>query len=124
MDNKSGLRPVEDKVLLKPDKVSDMAGTYLVKPEIVRAQEQMAQVRAYLIEHGPNAFEDWSEPKPKAGDRVYVCKYAGIDGIRGADGDTYKICSDKDITAIIESDPEVDEFLGTRKPLGRSLADE
>ena len=119
MENTSGLIPVEDKVLLLPDKVSDTAGMYLVKPDIVKAQEQMAQVRATLVAVGPNAFETWEAPIPKAGDRVYVCKYAGIDGIKGADGQVYKICDQQDITAIILKDPEVDEFLGTRKPLGR-----
>ena len=119
MENTSGLIPVEDKVLLLPDKVSDTAGMYLVKPDIVKAQEQMAQVRATLVAVGPNAFETWEEPVPKAGDRVYVCKFAGIDGIRGADDQIYKICDQQDITAIILKDPEVDEFLGTRKPLGR-----
>lgn len=119
MENTSGLEPVEDKVLLLPDKVSDTAGGYIVKPDFVKYQEQMAQVRALLVATGPNAFENWDEPKPQAGQRVYVCKYAGIDNIQGADGDVYKICTDKDITAIIHSDPERDEFLGTRKPLGR-----
>ena len=120
MENNSGLLPVENKVLLLPDKVSDTVGLFgLVKPDIVKAQEQMAQVRATLIAVGSNAFETWEEPIPKAGDRVYVCKYAGIDGIKGADGNIYKICDERDITAIILEDPEEDEFLGTRKPLGR-----
>lgn len=118
MENKSGLEPVEDKVLLLPDKVSEEIGP-IIKPMVVREQEQMAQVRATLIACGPNAFEDWDEPKPKPGQRVYVCKYAGIDGIQGADGEKYKICTDRDITAIISKDPVRDEFLGTRKPLNK-----
>ena len=117
-ENTSGLIPVEDKVLLLPDKVSNTIGP-LWKPEVVKAQEQMSQVRATLIACGSNAFEDWDDPKPKEGDRVYVCKYAGIDNINGADGEKYKICTDRDITAIIVKDPESEEFLGTRQPLGK-----
>ena len=123
MKNESGLQPVEDKVLLLPDKVSDMAGQFLVKPDIVKAQEQMAQVRATLIAIGSNAFENWDEPIPKIGNRVYVCRYAGIDGIKGADGEIYKICDQRDITAIIIEDPEENEFLGTRQPLGKARAE-
>jgi len=119
MKNESGLEPVEDKVLLLPDRVSDSIRNLIVKPEMVKAQEQMAQVRATLVASGPNAFESWDEPHPQPGQRVYVCKYAGIDGIAGADGNSYKICTDTDITAIIHKDPDVDEFLGTRQPLSR-----
>ena len=119
MENESGLLPVEDKVLLLPDEVSDSVGP-IVKPDIVKAQEQMAQVRATLIASGPNAFIEWDDPKPSPGNRVYVCKYAGIDNISGADGKKYKICTDQDITAIIIQDPEKDEFLGTRQPLGKT----
>ncbi len=118
--NTSGMQPVEDKVLLLPDKVSEKAGEFIHKPQTVQAQEQIAQVRALLVAFGGNAFEDWGEPIPKPGDRVMVCKYAGILDITGADEETYQLCTDRDITAILVEDAETDVFLGTRKPLGGS----
>ena len=121
--NTSGLLPVEDKVLLLPDKVSEKVGV-IHKPQVVQAQEQIAQVRALLVACGGNAFEDWGEPIPKDGERVMVCKYAGILDIAGADGDTYQLCTDRDITAILEEDPDPDILLGTRKPLGLGGSDE
>jgi len=115
--NTSGMSPVEDKVLLLPDKVSEKVGV-IHKPEIVQAQEQIAQVRALLVAFGGNAFEQWGEPIPKEGDRVMVCKYAGILDITGADDETYQLCTDRDITAILTEDPRTDTFFGTRKGLG------
>lgn len=116
--NTSGMIPVEDKVLLLPDKVSEKVGG-LYKPEVVQAQEQIAQVRALLVAVGGNVGEDWGEPIPKPGDRVMVCKYAGILDILGADGETYQLCTDRDITAILIEDPAKDTFFGTRQPIGK-----
>jgi co-chaperonin GroES (HSP10) len=120
MENKSGMVVVQDKVLLLPDKVSDTVFG-IVKPEIVKAQETWAQTRATVIDVGPNAFETWEEPTPKAGDKVYVCRYAGIDGIKGADGEFYKIAPDVDITAIIYEEPE-EEIGSARKPIFKKEA--
>jgi co-chaperonin GroES (HSP10) len=117
--NTSGMEPVEDKVLLLPDIVSEKVGA-IHKPQRVQTQEQLSQVRALLVAFGGNAFENWGEPIPKDGDRVMVCKYAGILDIEGADGDTYQLCTDRDITAILVEDPVRQEFLGIRKPLGGS----
>lgn len=114
--NPSGLLPVEDKVLLLPDQVTEQIGS-LYKPEIALAQEQMAQVRALLIAVGGNCFEDWDEPIPKIGDRVMVCKYAGIMDIPGADGRKYQLCTDRDITAILLAPPAGESLLTIRKPL-------
>jgi co-chaperonin GroES (HSP10) len=117
--NPSGLHPVEDKVLLLPDRVSEQVGQ-LYKPERAMAQEQMAQVRALLVAVGGNCFEDWDNPIPTIGDRVMVCKYAGIQDIFGADGRYYQLCTDRDITAILSADPAEEQFLGIRKPLHQS----
>jgi len=116
--NTSGILPVEDKVLLLPDQVQEKSGA-LYKPEVALQQEQMAQVRALLVAVGGNAFEDWDPPVPRVGDRVMVCKYAGILDIPGADDNRYQLCTDRDITAILTEDLPPEGFLGTRKPLGR-----
>lgn len=115
--NESGLLPVEDKVLILPDKVSEQVGR-LYKPERAMAQEQMAQVRGLLVAAGGNCFEDWDDPVPQVLTRVMLCKYAGIMDIPGADGRSYQLCTDRDITAIIQVDAE-DKIVVPRTPLSK-----
>jgi co-chaperonin GroES (HSP10) len=116
--NESGIQPVEDKLLLLPDEsTAKIRG--IIKPDMVRDQEQMAQVRALLVAVGGNCFEDWDDPIPKVGDRVMVMKYAGIHGIEGAEGRTYQICTARDITAILTAEEHI-EKLEPRRPLGKS----
>jgi co-chaperonin GroES (HSP10) len=124
-DNESGLVPVEDKLLLLPDEITQQVGLIHV-PEVARAQQQMAQTRALLIAIGGNCFEDWGEPHPKPLQRVMVCKYAGILAIVGADGREYQICTDRDITAIIEVDTDpttASELVSPRQPLSQQGTD-
>lgn len=100
MQNDSGLQPVEVKVLVKPDEVEEKTSGGLYLPDTVRDQERMAQVKATLVAIGGNAFEDWAEPIPRPGDRVYVAKYAGI-RVPGLDGGWYQLINDNDIAGII-----------------------
>jgi co-chaperonin GroES (HSP10) len=98
--NESGLQPVELKVLVLPDTIEEKVGS-LYMPDTVRDKESRAQVKATLIAVGGNAFDDWKEPVPCPGDRVYMGKYAGIKDITGKDGKTYNLIRDNDILAII-----------------------
>lgn len=116
--NKSGIQPVEDKLLLLPDEPT-VAIRGIIKPDKTREQEGLAQVRALLVAVGGNCFEDWDDPIPRVGCRVMVMKYAGIHGIEGADGRSYQICTARDITAILTDERHV-EALNPRKPLGKS----
>lgn len=98
--NQSGIQPVEYKVLVLPDTVEEKTESgLLIKPEIAREKEALAQVKAVLVAMGGNAFEDWADA-PKPGHRVYVAKYAGFP-VDGADGRQYQLVNDKDIAAII-----------------------
>lgn len=120
MENQSGISVVSDKILVLPDEVADTVdGGLIVKPDIAKHQEKWAQTRGTVIDVGPNAFETWDGDTPKVGNRILMCKYAGIDNILGADGKYYKILPDQDITAIITKDPEYQQFQGTRQPLSR-----
>jgi len=114
--NTSGILPVEDKLLLLPDEPAEVIRG-IIKPDRVREQERMAQVRALLIAVGGNCFEDWDSPIPVLWNRVMAVKYAGIFGIKGADGRTYQICTARDIVAI-ETEECYLEGLSPRKPLG------
>jgi co-chaperonin GroES (HSP10) len=100
MENKSGIYPIEYKVLLLPEKVEEKTEGGIFLPDKVRDQEEMAQVRATLIAMGGDAFKDMRQPLPKLGDRVYVAKYAGFH-VEGLDKEMYQVANDKDIIAII-----------------------
>lgn len=101
MENQSGLQPIEYKVVIKPDMVTDETLGGIVRPDRVKELEQAAAVRGYLIAYGGKAFEDFGDPKPKVGDRVQFAKYAGVHEVPGADGETYIMCNDNDVAAII-----------------------
>lgn len=99
--NKSGLLPIEFKVLIELDEIGKMTKSgKLFVPDTVREIEQMKQVKATLIAAGGNAFEDMLAPIPKVGDRVYVARAAGYN-VTGKDGKQYRLMNDKDIAAII-----------------------
>ena len=97
--NKSGIQPVEYKVLIKPEVVEKKTSGGLYLPETTQDKDQMAQIKGELVATGGNAFEDWAGP-PVIGDKVYFAKYAGYI-IKGENGEEYRLANDKDITAII-----------------------
>lgn len=101
MENPSGIQPIELKVLVLPDPIEEKTSGGLFVPETVRDKESRAQVKATLIAVGGNAFDDWKEPIPVPGDRVFMGKYAGVKDITGVDGKTYNLIRDNDILAII-----------------------
>jgi len=101
MENKSGLSPVEYKILIKPEEVERKTESGIILTDKVTDREKMAQVRGTLIAIGGNAFEDWQEPIPKVGDSVSYAKYAGLI-VEGVDGTEYRLANDKDITAIVK----------------------
>jgi co-chaperonin GroES (HSP10) len=100
--NKSGLQPVEYKILIKLDKVSDRTAGGLYIPISVVKEREMKQVQATLISVGGNAFEDWAvADRPKPGDRIYIAKAAGYEVI-GVDKEVYRVANDKDIALLIK----------------------
>jgi len=101
-ENKSGILPLEFKVLIEPETIEEKTAGGIILPQKTKEMEQMAQVRGILIDIGSNAFEDWGLI-PDAGDRVYFGKYAGYI-VKGNDGKEYRLCNDKDICAIIEEE--------------------
>ena len=100
--NTSGLQPVEYKILIEPEEVEQKSAGGIVLAIATTEKEKMAQVRGRLIAVGGNAFEDWKEPIPRVGDKVYYAKYAGI-SVKGNDGRDLRLCNDKDLTAIVAS---------------------
>lgn len=118
MENKSGIQPIEYKVVVKPDSVADATVGGILYPDRVKELEQAAAVRGYLIAYGGKAFEDFGEPKPQAGDRVQFAKFSGVHQVPGADGEAYIICHDKDIAAIITQEELIVKEIKERTPDG------
>ena len=107
--NKSGIRPVEFKILILPDPVEETTAGGIIKPQRAHEMEQWAQVKGTLVALGGRAFSDWSEADRevlKPGARVYYRKYEGI-VIPGADDQEYRLCNDKDVGGLVENESAV-----------------
>jgi co-chaperonin GroES (HSP10) len=103
MENKSGVQPVEFKVLVLPDPVQDKTSGGLFIPDTTKDREKHRTVKATLVAVGGNAFEGWDAPLPVVGDRVYLAMNAGM-FVTGFDGLEYRMINDKDIVAVITAE--------------------
>jgi co-chaperonin GroES (HSP10) len=99
--NTSGMWPVEYKILILPEEVEEVSKGGIVLTTSTTERDKMAQVKGRLIAVGGNAFEDWKGRAPEVGDHLWFAKYAGY-VVKGADGKDYRLCNDKDCSAIIE----------------------
>lgn len=115
MKNKSGIQPVEFKILIKPDPVEKKTAGGIIKIEKTHESEQWAQVKGTLVAMGAAAFGDpFTESERemlKPGARVYYRKYEGI-MIDGADGEEYRLCTDKDIGGVVEHENAIPISVG------------
>jgi chaperonin GroES len=101
MENQSGVQPVDVKVLVLPDPVSEksVGGIYL--PDAAKEKEEWRTVKGTLVAMGGDAFYDWKgEPIPQIGDRIYIAVNSGM-VIPGVDGQKYRMLNDRDIVGII-----------------------
>ena len=95
--------PVEYKVLVEPIEVGEKTNGGLFLPDNVREKEQVAQVKGIVIAVGGNAFDEWKEPIPKVGDKVFLAKYAGM-RIEDDSGKVYQLINDKEIAGILRDE--------------------
>lgn len=107
--NKSGIEPLSDRVLVRPDDSALKKKTTLIEiPDTVDDRYNLAQVMGTLIAAGPVA---WGEEKRlygkdvavQPGERVMFAKFAGTQ-IKGADGVTYRLIYDRDVTAKVKDE--------------------
>ena len=126
MENLSGIEPLLNRVLIKPDPVEEVTDGGIYIPDNVTEQHQMAQATGTLVAVGPDAYVqerveihrivegqvklvetriDRYDPEhsPKPGDRVQFAKYGGLADI-GADGEEYRVLNDRDITCRVTDD--------------------
>jgi co-chaperonin GroES (HSP10) len=114
LKNTSGLRPVEYKILILPDAVEETSAGGIIKPSKAHETEQWAQVKGTLVAIGGKAFIDWPDEERevlKPGARVYYRKYEGI-VISGADGEEYRLCTDKDVGGVVENESAIQGVQG------------
>lgn len=103
--NKSGLKPVAHRILVKPDAVEETTKSGLIyKTEQTVEQERWSQVKGTLVDMGGQAFTaPFSEAERemlKPGARIYFRKFEGI-VIDGADGEEYRLCTDTDVGGVV-----------------------
>ena len=97
-----GIRPLEYKVLVKPQKVEEKTAGGIYLPDQIKEKEKFAKQEGILVAVGAIAFTDpdWLD-RPKPGDKVLFDKYAGCT-VKGQDGEEYRLINDKEIGAVYE----------------------
>ena len=93
------LRPLGDRVVIKPTPREEMTKSGIVLPETAKEKPQEGEVLAV----GPGAFDTEGKRQPidvAVGNKVLYAKYAGTEF--KVDGDELLIVSQKDILAIVE----------------------
>jgi co-chaperonin GroES (HSP10) len=113
-ENRSGLQPICDLVLVLCDQAADMTSGGIHIPDDVREKMGYAATTGVVVAVGPQAFAYdsrrmvfWEGERPKQGDRVVFKKYSGIE-YDGRDGMMYRLMEDRCIGAIelpIEPEP-------------------
>jgi chaperonin GroES len=95
-----GLRPLGDRVVIKPLSREDVTKSGIVLPDTATEKPQQGEVLAV----GPGRVLDSGERVTldlKEGDRVIFAKYAGTEFKH--ESDDLLILSEKDVLAILES---------------------
>lgn len=103
MENRSGLVPVDLRILVKPDPVEEVTSGGIIRPDVVKDKQKYAATKATLIAVGDNAFKEWGPDarRPNPGDRVIFAQYTGARE-KGADGEDYCVMNDADLLAVVE----------------------
>jgi chaperonin GroES len=93
------LRPLGDRVVIKPTAREDMTKSGIVLPDTAKEKPQ----EGVILAAGPGKIDDSGKREPmdvKVGDKVLYAKYAGTEF--KIEGDDLLIVSQKDILAIVE----------------------
>jgi chaperonin GroES len=97
MSKQFGLRPLEDRIVVKASEGDDTTPSGLVIPDTAKERPQEGKVMAA----GPGRFEDGQRiPMDlKVGDTVIYSKYGGTEV--KAQGEEYLILSARDVLAVV-----------------------
>lgn len=138
MTNTSGIYPKGNRVVVKPDELEEVTEGGIIIPDTIKEHHQQGQAMGRLVAVGPDAWLEsietierpidgvwrvverrtvgYSEAFAEVGDRVFFARYAGLQ-VKGADGETYRILNDTDITTKIDEGVEFGD-IKARKGIG------
>jgi chaperonin GroES len=96
---KFSLKPLEDRVVVKPLEEEETTASGLVIPDTAKEKPTIGEV----VAAGPGRFEDGNRVPVdvKVGDKVIYSKYGGNEW-KDRDGTEYVIMQARDIYAIVE----------------------
>lgn len=104
--NTSGVRPLDVRVLVKPDPTEKRTAGGIILPDSHAEQKQWAQTKGTLIAVGVNAWQEAKATRgfeaPQPGARVMFAKFGGVE-FEGEDGEKYKMLNDDDLTGVLEN---------------------
>lgn len=101
--NESGIRPVEDRVLVKLPSAEEKTKGGIIIPQKTADREKKGGMEAEVIEIGPLVWEEYDKLEDahefEVGDIIVMPRYSGtfFDGINGSD---YRIIGMKDIVGV------------------------
>jgi chaperonin GroES len=99
VENKSTLRPLADRCVIKAMPREEMTKSGLVLPDLTKEKPQ----EGTIVAAGPGRINDAGVREPmdvKVGDKVVFQKYAGMEF--KVDGNEFIVVAQKDILAVIE----------------------
>lgn len=109
--NRSGYRPLDDKVLVLMDEHADVTSGGIMLPQTAAERQTLASESGTIVAIGPAAFvwnddgnRKWVGEVPAPGDRVYVERYAG-QVIQGRDGNSYRLMGQRCVGAVADVEP-------------------
>ena len=137
--HKSGIEPVGNRVLVKPDTLDEYSDGGIYVPEKVRERHEASASYGSVVSVGLDAwqhsverirhhhgngeselveerFTEYSKPFAEVGDRIAFSPHIGLDSM-GEDGVKYMLINDEDVLARV-SDSVTQTSIEARKPLG------
>lgn len=98
MKNETGIHPLGHAVLVEAyDVEASLGASRIIIPENIRSQYKILENKVRVLEAGPFAWADETEPRAKPGDVVLVVKHTGAIVASPKDGKLYRMVSDRDI---------------------------
>ena len=101
-----GIAPSEYNVLIIPEDTETVTAGGIILSAQTKDMNDISTVYGRLLAVSPHAFtyvSDWPEgTMPQVGDVVLYAKYAGT-LVTGADGKEYRLCKDKDVAAVVNT---------------------
>jgi len=104
--------PVRHVAMIEPEKVSDKSAGGMFLPDVARDRLKSAVDRGKIVAVGDGFFNDLPGPIPQVGNMVLFDRYAGSvitvqnDPSDGATRQSYRLCNDDKIVAIMEDTEE------------------